>query len=436
MNKILEEKVLSSKELYERAVKVIPAGVTRPFRFFEPHPFYVKKAYSCRLVSVEGKEYVDYWMGHGALVLGHMHSSIVRATKEQLKLGFHFGLCNEWEVKLAEEVCKLVPSVEMIRFNNSGTEANMHAIRLARAYTKRTKIGKFAGHFHGVLEPLHIAVSWPFDESESAGIDPLATKNTFILPFNDLNAVEKILKSERLACIFFEPVQGATGVPAEKEFIKGLRELCDETGTLLIADEVITGFRLAPGGGQEVLGITPDLTTFGKAIGGGEFPVGAIGGKAEIMEMMDHIKYPKKSENVAQGGTYSGNPLVMRAGYEAMKEYKKGNLYSHINYLGEKLRCGLQEILEKTSIEGYVAGMGSMVKIHFLKERVEKYDLQTLLSKSHKEIEKKFFFHLLSKNILAMVPGEVHFFISQPHSKEDIEELIRVTEEFIKLILK
>lgn len=426
--------LISNRVLYERAVKVIPAGVTRPFRFFEPYPFYARKAYGCRLVDVEGNEYVDYWMGHGALVLGHMPKCVVDAVKEQLDLGFHFGVCNEWEVKLAEEVCKLVPSVEMIRFNNSGTEANMHAIRLARAYTKRMKVGKFAGHFHGVLEPLYVAVNWPWDEPESAGIDPLATKNTVILPFNDLDTCSKIIKKEELACVFFEPVQGAACVPAEKEFIKGLREVCDHTGTLLIADEVITGFRLAPGGGQEVLGIKPDLTTFGKAIGGGEFPVGAVGGRRDIMELMDHTKHPKRSENVAQGGTYSGNPLVMRAGYAAMQEYKKKDVYNSMNNLGERLKTGLQDILEKIGIEGYVAGLGSMVKIHFLKEKAKNDDLQTLFSKVHKEREIKYFYHLVSNKILAMAPGKVHFFISYPHTREDIDNLITVTENFVKSI--
>jgi len=424
----------SNKELYERAVKVIPAGVTRPFRFFEPYPFYARKAYGCRLVDVEGNEYADYWMGHGALVLGHMPKCVVDAVREQLDLGFHFGVCNEWEVKLAEEVCKLVPSVEMIRFNNSGTEANMHAIRLARAYTKRMKVGKFAGHFHGVLEPLYVAVNWPWSEPESAGMDPQCLKNTVILPFNDLDTCSKIIKKEELACVFFEPVQGAACVPAEKEFIKGLREVCDQTGTLLIADEVITGFRLAPGGGQEVLGIKPDLTTFGKAIGGGEFPVGAVGGRRDIMELMDHTKHPRRSENVAQGGTYSGNPLVMRAGYEAMQEYKKKDVYNNINKLGERLKTGFKEIMERSNTEGYVAGLGSMVKIHFLKERTKNNDLQTLLSKAHKEREIKYFHHLLSNRILAMAPGKVHFFISNPHTTEDIDNLITVTEDFIKSI--
>ncbi len=425
---------MNSKEWYERAIKVIPAGVTRPFRFFEPYPLYIKKAYGSKLIDVEDREYVDYWMGHGALVLGHMPPCVVNAVKEQIELGFHFGLCNEWEVKLAEQIVKLVPSVEMVRFNNSGTEANMHAIRLARAYTKREKIGKFEGHFHGVLEQLYIAVNWPWDEPESAGIDPLSTKNTVILPFNDLDGTCKIIKKEKLACVIFEPIQGASSIPADKDFIKGIKEVCEETGTLLISDEVITGFRLAPGGGQQVLEVKPDLTTFGKAVGGGEFPVGAMGGRADIMELMDHIKYPKKSENVAQGGTYSGNPLVMRAGYKATKEYEKSEIYSYMNKLGEKLKKGLEEIIEKNNINAYVAGLGSMVKIHFLKENIKKYDLRTLVANANKEIEKKYFQYLVSNNIIAMTQGKIHFFISLPHKEEDIEKLINVTEAFIKSI--
>ena len=423
---------LNSKELYERASKVIPAGVTRPFRYFEPYPFYARKAYESKVVDVEGREYVDYWMGHGALVLGHMHPSIVRAVREQLELGFHFGVCNEWEVKLAEEVCRLVPSVQMIRFNNSGTEANMHAIRLTRAYTKRTKIGKFAGHFHGVLDQLYAAVGWPWDEPESAGIDQLCLKNTVVLPFNDLEECSKAIKRKELACVFFEPVQGATAFPADRDFMKGLREVCDETGTLLVCDEVITGFRLAPGGGQEVLGVRPDLTTFGKAIGGGEFSAGAIGGGSDIMELMNHLKHPKRSENVAQGGTYSGNPLVMRAGYEAMQEYRKGELYSRINRLGEKLRKELEDIVSRYDAPCYVTGVGSMAKIHFLKSK-NRTDFKSVFMNSDKEREKKYFHFLISKGILAMIPGKVHFFISLPHSEEDIEKLISATEEFIRI---
>jgi glutamate-1-semialdehyde 2,1-aminomutase len=418
----------NSMSMYERARRVIPAGVTRPFRFFEPYPFYVKKAYKNKVIDLENKEYIDFWMGHGALVLGHMHQAIVKAVKDQIEYGFHFGLCNEWEVKLAEQIVKLVPSVEMVRFTNSGTEANMHAIRLARAYTKRLKIGKFEGNFHGIYEPLYVGMEGPNKEIESAGIDPLSIENTIILPFNDLEAA-KIIKKENLACVIIEPIMGGESIPADIEFLKEIKEACNETGTLLIFDEVITGFRISPGGAQEVFGIIPDLTTFGKAVGGGEFPVGAFGGKREIMDLMDHLKHPNKKEFVMQGGTYSGNPLVMRAGYYATKEYEKRSLYEHINNLGNKLKKGLEEIVEKIG-KGYVSGFGSMIKLYFTKEKVK--DIRTINKAKNKEIEKKYFHYLISKGIIAMTPSEVHFYISLPHSEDDIEKLIEVSEEFLK----
>ena len=241
---------------------MIPRGVTRPFRFFDPHPFYTKKAYGGKLLDFEDRLYSDFWMGHGALVLGHMHPSLVEAVREQLELGFHFGTCNEWEVKLAEQVATLVPSVQMITFCNSGNEANMHAVKLARAYTKREKVAKFEGHFHGVLESLYWGVSWPLDEPESAGHDPLSAKNTVVLPFQDLEAASDIIRTEQLACVITELVVGGACFPIDGQFLKGLREICSDTGTLLIFDEVITGFGLAPGEGKELFGVTPDLTTF------------------------------------------------------------------------------------------------------------------------------------------------------------------------------
>ena len=248
-----------SEQWYQRAVKVIPGGVTRSFRFFDPYPFYGKKAYGSKLVDLEDRVYTDYWQAHGALVLGHMHPAIVKAVKEQLELGFHWGVCNEWEVKLAEQVAKLVPSVKMITFNNSGTEADMYAMKLARAYTKRNKIGKFEGHYHGNSEALYVATSWPPDGPDSAGHDPLSAKNTVVLPFHDADATYRAIKKKQMACLIMELVTGGDTIPEEKEFVKGLREVCDDTDTLLIFDEVITGFRLAPGGGQEAFGVIPDL---------------------------------------------------------------------------------------------------------------------------------------------------------------------------------
>ena len=421
-----------SEDFYKRAAKVIPRGVTRPFRFLDPYPFYVKKARGTQLVDFEERVYSDFWMGHGALVLGHMHPSVTRAAREQLELGFHFGTCNEWEVKLAEQVTRLVPSVQMITFNNSGTEANMHALKLARAYTKRDKVGKFEGHFHGILETLFVGVTFPLGEPESAGHDPLSAKNTVILPFGDLDAASKIIKKEELACVITELVVGGACFPIDRDFLKGLREVCDDTGTLLIFDEVITGFRLAPGGAQEVFGVIPDLTTFGKAIGGGEFPVGAVGGRAEIMDLMNHAKHTRRSERVVQGGTYVGNPLVMRAGYEATKEYERGNVYAQINNLGQKLVKGLQDAVEDTDSNAHVTGHGSIAKLHFLKDANKTKDLRSLKTHTDAKMEREYFGHLVSAGILAMTPDEVHFYVSLPHTQEQVEKLVATTEQFLR----
>lgn len=422
-----------SEELYERAVKVIPGGVTRPLRYFSPYPIYAERAHGSKLVDFDANTYTDFWMGHGALVLGHLHPIIVEAARKQLELGCHVGVCNEWEVRLAERVAKLVPSVEMVAFSNSGNEANVHALKLARAYTGRKKVAKFEGNFHGILEPLFIGTGWPINEAESAGHDPLSAKNTVLLAANHPEETYKTIKKKQLACVITELVVGGATVPADKEFIRGLREVCDDTDTVLIFDEVITGFRLAAGGAQEVFGITPDLTTFGKAIGGGEFPVGAVGGKREIMELMNPLKYSKRSELVMRGGTYVGNPLVMRAGYEATCFYEKGNLYSHIDGLGRKLRDGLGGAVDSSKTNAHVTGYGSMAKLHLLKRPTKKTDLKTLVTNTDHNAEFDYFRHLISKGILAMTPGQVHFYVSLPHNEEEIDSLIVATEEFLKL---
>jgi glutamate-1-semialdehyde 2,1-aminomutase len=308
----------------------------------------------------------------------------------------------------------------------------LHALKLARAYTKRDKVGKFEGMFHGVLEPLFVGTSWPVKEPESAGHDPLSSRNTVLLAGNEPDATYRIIKRRKLACIITELVVGGATVPADKEFIKGLREVCDETDTILIFDEVITGFRLARGGGQEAFGVTPDLTTFGKAIGGGEFPVGAVGGKREIMELMNHRKHPKKSQLVMRGGTYVGNPLVMHAGYEATLLYEKGEFYSHINELGRRLREGLQRCVDASKSNACITGYGSMSKLHLLKKPVREPNLKSLVTNTDHEREDSYFRHLISKGIFAMTAGQVHFYISLPHNEDEIDRLITATEDFLK----
>ncbi|RLE50346.1 MAG: glutamate-1-semialdehyde 2,1-aminomutase [Candidatus Methanomethylicota archaeon] len=425
-----------SRELYERAKKVLPAGISYAIRFFEPHPFYVAKAKGCRVWDVDGNEYTDYWVGHGALILGHNHPLMVKAVKEAVdKIGTHIGLAHEYEVKYAEQVVKMIPSAEMVRFTNSGTEANMYAVRLARAYTKRVKIGKFEGGWHGGYDALHVAVSYPFNEPESAGLTEGATKDTVVLPYNDLDGCRKIMKQHELACVVIEPVLGAGGcIPAEKEFLKGLRELCDETGTLLIFDEVITGFRLAPGGGQEYYGVIPDITVLGKALGGGGLPVGGICSRTEIMELLDHLKYPNKTERAFHGGTYTANPLVSYVGCTILKEFEKGYVYPHINRLGDKIRNGLEEIFQKYNLQIHVTGTGSMIGIHFTKKK----PINAREANEGKDIElsKKYHAHLLNNHIVVIKPTLPHLFLCYAHTDDEVEEFLRVTEEFAKSIKK
>ncbi|MBS7646519.1 aminotransferase class III-fold pyridoxal phosphate-dependent enzyme [Candidatus Bathyarchaeota archaeon] len=260
-------KTPKSRILYERARKVLPAGVSYAIRHFDPYPFYVARAKGGKLYDVDGNEYVDFWLGHTTHILGHSPPAVIKAVREQLEKGIHYGTAHELEIALAEQVTKMMPSAEMVRFTNSGTEANMYAVRLARAYTGRVKIAKFEGGWHGGYDALHKAVKPPYDLPESAGLTLGALDDTLVLPFNDIEGVKERLKGveDKVAAVIIEPVLGAGGaIPVEKEFLRELREFCDQHGILLIVDEVITGFRLAPGGVQQYFGVRPDLTVLGK----------------------------------------------------------------------------------------------------------------------------------------------------------------------------
>ncbi|MFH0850279.1 MAG: aminotransferase class III-fold pyridoxal phosphate-dependent enzyme, partial [Candidatus Bathyarchaeota archaeon] len=309
-----KERTKGSLRLYERAQRVLPAGVSYQLRDITPHPFYVRKAQGVKLTDVDGNVYTDYWVGHGALILGHSPEPVVEAVAKQLHNGTHFGFCHELEIELAERIVDMMPSAEMVRYTSSGTEANLYGTRLARAYTGSMKMVKIEGGWHGGYDSLHTAVHAPFNVPESAGLNPKTVEDTSAVPFNDLEAAEKALKPGDKACLIIEPVMGAGGfITPEQGYLEGLRELCDDTGTLLIFDEVVTGFRLAPGGAQEYYGVTPDVSIIGKILGGG-FPVGALVGRREVFERINHNKYPRMQERSAQGGTFTGNPISMTAG--------------------------------------------------------------------------------------------------------------------------
>jgi glutamate-1-semialdehyde 2,1-aminomutase len=415
-----------SRILYERAKKVLPAGVSYGIRYFEPYPFYTAKAKGSKLYDVDGNEYVDFWLGHTALILGHSPPAIVKAVKKQLGNGTHYGTSHELEIMLAEQVAKMVPSAKMIRFTNSGTEANMYATRLARAYTGKNKIAKFEGGWHGGYDALHVGVKYPYGMPESAGLTTGATQDTILLPFNDLNGVGKKLKNEEVASIEVEPVLGAGGgVPAEKEFLEGLRELCDERDILLIFDEVITGFRMAPGGAQQYYGVKPDITVLGKILGGG-FPVGAFCGNKKIMEKVDSLVH-RRPHHSFHGGTFTANPITMIAGLETLKALENGQLICKLNQLGDKIREELREIFEKNGLDVQVTGDSSLLNVHFTKERVKdavdaaKADRGKLLDYNLRLIANGIFFLPTHNGALSAV-----------HSKADIEKLFSATEKYAR----
>ncbi len=419
-------KTSKSKALYERAKKVLPAGVSYAIRYFEPYPFYTARAEGSKLFDVDGNEYVDFWLGHTALILGHSPPAVVEAVRKQLERGTHFGTSHELEVKLAEKVVEMVPSAEMVRFTNSGTEANMYATRLARAYTGKNKIAKFEGGWHGGYDALHKGVRYPFDIPESAGLTEGALRDTIVLPFNDLEGVEEKLKNERVASIVIEPVLGAGGgIPAEREFLKGLREFCDENDILLIFDEVITGFRLAPGGGQEYYNVIPDITVFGKILGGG-FPIGAFCGRRDIMERINNLIYERPHYSF-HGGTFAANPMSMTAGLATLEILEDGTLINRLNTLGEKIREKLREIFEAKGVDVQVTGAGSLFQTHFTREKVK--DARAAFNADRKKLVD---YHLsLISNGVFFLPTHVGA-LSTAHSESDIEKLFSETENYVK----
>jgi len=417
-----------SRQAYEKAKRLFPAGVSYKIRFIEPYPFSVTNAKGSKLFDIDGNTYTDYWCAHFALILGHRHPKVVEAVREQVEKDFHYGVTHELEAKLAEQIAKMVPSAQLIRFAGSGTEANMYAVRLARTYSGKTGIGKFEGNWHGGYDPLHVAMKPPFEELPSGGLTPGSLADTVVLPFNDLDGVRKRVKGKRLACVLIEPVMGAGGmIPAEKEFLKGLAEFCREEDILLIFDEVITGFRLGPGGAQQVYGIRPDLTILGKIVGGG-LPIGAITGRADVMERMDHMKF-KGSEYSFHGGTHTGNPVSMAAGLATLRILEDGSIYQRIDKMGAKMRAGLAEIMTRAGLEFQTTGVGSILGCHFTSVPVRDIVAASL---GDKELSKRLMYFLLDRGIFCLTPELVHCAISTAHTDAEIDEFLRAAELFAR----
>ena len=355
-----------SRSLYDRALSVLPGGVNSSVRATQPYPFFIQRGDGGHVIDADGTKYLDFVMGYGPLLLGHdLPESVQSAIQQRASEGPMYGAPTEVEVELAEFVTRHVPSVEMVRFVNSGTEATVSAVRLARGYTGRDKIVVMQGGYHGAQESTLVAGSGTDTHPSSPGIPDSFAEHTIAVPFNDEEAIQEVFEAhgEEIAAVLTEPILGNYGIVHPVEgYHETLRELTEIHGALLIFDEVITGFRV--GGlqcAQGKFGVTPDLTTFGKIVGGG-FPVGAIGGRAEIVEQFT------PAGDVFQSGTFSGHPVTMAAGLETLRYAAENDVYAHVNELGEKLRSGLTDIVADQAPSYTVVGTDSMFKLVFTRE--------------------------------------------------------------------
>lgn len=363
---LYKTKFSKSGALYERAKGLLPRGVTHDAWFILPFPIYIARALGSRKWDVDGYEYVDYFGGHGALMLGHSHPSLVEAVNRQIEMGTHYGGCHELQLEWAEIIKSLVPSAELVEFTNSGTEANMLSIRLARAFTGRNRIIRFRGHFAGFSDPVMVGTQPPWDIPTSKGILPADVENTTIIPINDEEALEQTLSKEDAAILMVEAAgefSGVTGIAPS--FYKAMKELTGKYGTLLHFDEVVTGFRYSPGGVQAAIGITPDLTSLGKIVTGGMPGAGAVVGRADVMEMFA-FKDDKwnRYQRVSHPGTFNGNPLCAATGIATLKIIATGEPIRQANKTTRLIKEGMQRALEERGLPGCVYGEYSMFHIY------------------------------------------------------------------------
>lgn len=360
------ERFPRSRALAARAGAIIPRTVTHDSRYLQPFPIYVVRALGSRKWDVDGNEYVDYAGGHGSHLLGHSHPEIVAAVQRQMELGTHLGSSHEQEIIWAELITRLIPCGERVEFTMSGTEAVMMALRLARAYTGRERIIKFQGHFHGWYDQVYLGLSEPFDSPATLGIPEAVRGLVTVLPPNDIEAVRAELARGDVAAVILEPGGASAGrLPSSRSFLEELRQETAQMGTVLLFDEVITGFRYAPGGAQEYYGITPDLTTLGKIVGGG-LPAAAVTGKAEVMAALEQGYRPAAAgpSRVAHTGTYNATPLAAAAGIVMLQHVATGEPTRRANEMGAALRAALAAVIERLGVSACVYGECSLCNIH------------------------------------------------------------------------
>ncbi|WP_286760361.1 glutamate-1-semialdehyde 2,1-aminomutase [Salegentibacter sp. UBA1130] len=424
-----------SSELFASAQKVIPGGVNSPVRAFKAvggDPIFIKRAEGAYLYDEDGNKLIDYINSWGPLILGHAHKPVIDAVIDIAKKGTSFGTPTEIETKIAELAVKLVPNIDKIRMVNSGTEATMSAVRLARGYTGKDKIIKFAGCYHGHSDSFLIQAgsgAITFGTPNSPGVTQGTAKDTLLARYNDLENVKSLIEANKdeIACIIIEPVPGNMGcIPPNEGFLEGLRELCDDHGILLVFDEVMSGFRLAPGGVQERMGVNADIACFGKVIGGG-LPVGAFAARNEIMDYLAPVG------PVYQAGTLSGNPLAMAAGLAMLTELDNNrSVFKSIDKKTAYLHEGIEKVLSENNVAHTINRVGSMISIHFGEEPV--VDFETAANSAGNGIFNKFFHGMLENGIYIAPSAFETWFISDALSYEDLDTTIEAVNKVAKTL--
>lgn len=423
-----------SKQLFDRAQQSIPGGVNSPVRAFKSvggTPIFIEKAKGAYLYDVDGNQYIDYIASWGPMILGHAYEPVVKAIQERAVFSTSYGAPTELEIEMAELIRSMTPNVDLIRMVSSGTEACMSALRLARGYTGKNKFIKFEGCYHGHADAFLVKAGSglaTFNIQTVPGITGGVSNDTLTCAYNDLDAVEKLVTENKneIAAIIIEPVAGNMGcILPNPGFIEGLRSICDRESIVFIFDEVMTGFRLAPGGAQEYLKVNADLVTYGKVIGGG-MPVGAFGGKKEIMEKIAPLG------NVYQAGTLSGNPIAMIAGFTMLKELKNNpNIYTELAAKTAYLHKGLDKVLKASGIPYVINRLGSMISIHFSDHEVT--DFATAAS-ANNDLFKKYFHAMLKGGIYLPPSAFESWFLNNALSYEDLDKTIVATEESLRAI--
>ncbi|PYM95952.1 MAG: aspartate aminotransferase family protein [Candidatus Rokuibacteriota bacterium] len=419
-----------SAALAERARAAIPGGITHDIRHLKPFGVYVDRAAGTRKWDVDGHEYIDYWMGHGALFLGHCHPAVVKAVQAQVARGTHLGACHELEVRWAELVNQLVPSAELTRFTMSGTEATHLALRIARAFTGRSRILKFTGHFHGWHDGVAIGVNPPYEVPLSSGVPGATLDQVITCPPNDIKAVDTVLERGDVAAVILEPAGGQSGTtPTIPGYLQELRALTQRHGVLLIFDEVITGFRYAPGGAQEYFGVTPDITTLAKIVAGG-LPGGAVCGRRDVLSMLAYRGDATwdRAERVAHAGTFNANPISASAAIATLEQIGDASLQARTNKLGEELRRGLTEAMKRAGTPGTCYGEASIYHVSFEgKPGLAGFDRP----------RKGDHYHLLRCAILneGVDCSMNHGWVSAVHTEEDIERTIRAYDRAFRAMV-